>query len=1152
METKKYFEDLKEKVDEIYSVATLARKKGLDPVDEVEIPLAASMAEKVVGLISTIYPQMMGSGIANRILDLEGEYGKLDPTVLFKIAEEVADQKFCKFSSVLESMDAGIRVGIAYITLGVVSSPIEGYTGIEIGKTRDKKEYIIANFAGPIRSAGTTASCVALILIDFMREKFGFAKYDPTEKEVRRFFAELSDFHERITNLQYMPTEEEMIFLARHLPIQVSGDPSEKLEVSNYKNLERVNTNNLRSGVCLVLGEGLAQKAAKGFRLLNQARKNGIVATGFDFLKEYVEIHERRILGKGKSNESPTYIKDLVAGRPVYGHPARSGGFRFRYGRGRSSGFSAVSVHPATMGITDGFLAIGTQLKVEKPTKGCAVTTCDEIEGPIVKLKNGSVIQVNTKKRAEEIYNDVEEIIYLGDILFPFSDLLNRNSNLIKPGYVEEWWYSELKKEGFLEKINYYDVSLDDAIKYSKKYGVPLHPKYISYWTQITRDEFVELIKWIKHAEFSSNLVFPWTKKDREKFYIGKRALEILGVPHTVSLESVILDKNIGRAFLLNLGLDIDNFSSQKVNFSDEEIINSASTPLEIVNSLSPFKMKDKAGEFIGARMGRPEKAKIRKLIGSPNVLFPVGEQGGRLRSVEAACEAGFVKNMFPLYYCESCERESIYRKCETCGAKTRKRYYFSDIKEKSFDNKIEYSSREGTPSCIQKIDVNHYFDVAKESLGIIKEDLPPLIKGVRGLSSESKIPEQISKGILRAKHGLQVNKDGTIRMDATELPLVSFKPKEIGTSIQKLKELGYDEDIYGNSLVSDDQILELMPHDVLIPNSPETPDEKGEEVFIKICNFVDEMLSKIYGLPKYYNVKTREDLVGTLGVCMAPHNCAGVICRFIGFSKTLGLMASPYMHAAIRRDCDGDEAAIMLLGDVLINFSRKFLPSHRGGNQDAPLVLNSKIDAGEVDDQILDFEAVSEYPLELYTLAEEKAHSSKVNILTIRKILKEGKDPFKKLGFTHNTNNINEGVLCSSYKLLENMEEKVNHQMGLAEKLRSVDTSDTARLIIDRHFIRDLRGNLRKFSMQEFRCVKCNEIVRRPPLDGKCPACGGKLIFTINEGGIKKYLDPALNLAKRYNLSPYLQQNLALVKNYIDSIFGKELEKQKAISEFL
>jgi DNA polymerase II large subunit len=284
----------------------------------------------------------------------------------------------------------------------------------------------------------------------------------------------------------------------------------------------------------------------------------------------------------------------------------------------------------------------------------------------------------------------------------------------------------------------------------------------------------------------------------------------------------------------------------------------------------------------------------------------------------------------------------------------------------------------------------------------------------------------------------------------------------------------------------------------------------------------------------------------------MAPHNCAGVVCRFIGFSNTLSLMASPYMHAAIRRDCDGDEAALMLLGDVLINFSRKYLPNRRGATQDAPLVLNVRIDAGEVDDQILDFEYLNEYPLELYQLAERKEHSSKVEVNTVKKILKEDRDPFIDVGFTHDTLDFNQGVLCSSYKLLEKMEDKVGHQMKLVEKLRSVDTTDTARLIIDRHFLRDLKGNLRKFSMQEFRCVDCNEIVRRPPLSGKCPNCGShKLIFTIHEGGIKKYLDPALNLAKEYNLSRYLKQNLELVKGYIDSIFGKEKEKQVALNDY-
>ena len=195
METEKYFKDLEKNVRKVYELVGEARAKGLDPVDKVEVPLALSMAEKVVGLISIKYPQVVNSGIAERILELEKEYGKLDPTVAFKIAEEVAKQKFCKFATLLEAIDAGIRVGFAYSTIGVVSPPLEGFTELKLGKTREGKDYFVAYFSGPIRSAGTTASCVVLMIIDYLRELFGYAKYDPSEEEVRRYVTENMDYH---------------------------------------------------------------------------------------------------------------------------------------------------------------------------------------------------------------------------------------------------------------------------------------------------------------------------------------------------------------------------------------------------------------------------------------------------------------------------------------------------------------------------------------------------------------------------------------------------------------------------------------------------------------------------------------------------------------------------------------------------------------------------------------------------------------------------------------------------------------------------------------------------------------------------------------------------------------------------------------------
>jgi len=1154
--TEEYFENLNTGVRKEYALANMARSKGLDPEEKVEIPLAMTMAEKSVGLITTIYPDLPVQEITKRMLELEEQFGKLDTSVSFFIAKEIAEEKFHKFKDRLEAIDAGIRIGFAYLTLGVVASPIEGYTGLRLGKTRNGEDYFIANFSGPIRSAGTTATCVVLMLIDFLREHFGYAKYDPDEKEVKRYVTENTDYHERITNLQYFPTEEEMEFLAKNLPIQIDGDPTEKREVSNYKDLPRVPTNFIRGGMCLTFSEGLAQKAQKGLMRLNSPKKAGLKCTGWDWLTEYIGIHKKR--EKGVGDVVATYIKDLVAGRPVYGHPGESGGFRFRYGRSRTAGFSAVSISPVTMGITGGFLSHGTQLKIEKPTKGCIVTSCDKLDGPIVKLKDGSVLRLKTLEEAKKIYNDVLEITYLGDILFPLGDVIDRNSPLLKPGYVQEWWGLEveekLKITGEEKTFDAFSISLDEAIKFSEKYLVALHPNFIFFWTQISKEDFFELANWMKGAIWRGEgeivkIVLPFGEHSRKDLAKAKRALEILGVEHKVFLDNVVIESD-ARALIKNLGLK-ELLDGESFKESIEEILkkisgksfSNSNDTLEIINSISKYQIKDKAGTFIGTRMGRPEKAKLRKLTGSPNILFPVASQGGRLRSVQAAIVEGHVRSDWPLFFCK-CGNETIYQSCEKCGQKTKAKWNCRACKKITEEPCKEHEGNSSQYSR-KNLDIKHFFNVATKKLGFEDFELPPLIKGVRGLSNDSKSCENLSKGILRAKYNLAVNKDGTIRYDATEIPLTHFKPLEIRTSIEKLRELGYTKDINGEQLSRNDQTLELMPHDIVLPSCSLTADEKADDVFFNIANFVDEELKRFYGISTYYNLKSKNDLIGHLVACMAPHNCAGVIGRIIGFSELQGLVASPYMHAAMRRDCDGDEAAVMLLMDVLLNFSKKFLPSHRGATQDAPLVLNARIRAGEVDDQILSFEVCNHYPLEVYLFAEKGEHSSKCNIETVKSRLKSNQDPFVGIGFTHDSSNFNEGVVNGSYKSIPTMKEKVEKQMELVTKIRAVNTEDVARLVIERHFIRDIRGNLRKFAKQTFRCVGCNEIYRRVPLIGKCLKCSGKIIFTITEGAIRKYLDPAMDLAKNYNISSYTREGMELTKNYIESIFGKDNERQ-------
>lgn len=1161
---KSYFKELNEQLKKVYDLATIARKKGFDPEDKVDIPIARNMAERVEGLISALAPQIVGKGIPERILELEKKYGVLDWRISLLIAEEIAKEKFCKFDSKKEAMEIGIRVGFAYHTLGTVASPLEGFLGIDIRKRRDGKEYFALNYAGPIRSAGGTGGSVSVLIADYVRKKMGYSVYDPSEKEVKRMITEVYDYHERVNNLQYLPSEEEVKFLIEHLPVQIDGAESSKFTVSNYKDLDRIGTNLIRGGVCLVVGECLCQKAPKMWKYLSKW------GTDFDlddwlFFKDFVKLADKMHAKKGKGDSSAkllpnyTFIKDMVAGRPVFTHPMANGGFRLRYGRSRISGYSNASINPATMEISNDFLAYGTQIKVERPSKGATVGPCEYLEGPVVKLNDGSVLRLEKKEKARKYKKMVKEILYLGDILFPYGDFYNRAHKLVPSAYVEEWWAQEFEKaivdsfgtldfekagdmmamdakvvEDIIKEPIFSLLSVQHAFSISKVFNIPLHPRYLYYWNTINKDDFLRLIAWIRSGKVvqENGLIKKIVIRSKEE---EKRLLELIGLPHIfVNHEYVVIEDGPARC-LYNM------------NIFNSEIKYDGESPIEILSNISGIQIKDKNGTYIGARMGRPEKGKLRKLKGSPHVLFPVGEEGGKTRSFQNSLKAGVIKGEFPVYFCDKCKKQTIFPVCEKCGSKTRRMYYCR--KCGLLDHPCEIHKDLNQSYMKQELPIKEYFANVLKQLGL--RAFPDLIKGVRGTSNKDHIPENLAKGILRAKHSLNVNKDGTIRFDMTQLPITHFKPKEIHTSIERLKELGYEKDIYNKELKDENQVVEIKPQDVILPRCTEVDVEGADKVFLRASQFIDEELARFYKLKPFYKITNSSGLVGQLVLILAPHTSAAILGRIIGFSNNQGLLAHPYIHAATRRDCDGDEACAMLALDAFLNFSRQYLPNHRGATQDAPLVLTSNINPNEVDDMVFDLDVAWRYPIEFYEATLDYKMPYDVKIETINDRLKT-EDPYSNHGFTFPVNDINNANLCSSYKTLPSMKEKLDMQMDLAVKIRAVESSDVARLVIERHFLKDIKGNLRKFSMQHFRCVKCNENYRRPPLSGKCTKCGGKIIFTISKGFIVKYLKPALDLANKYDVSPYLKQSLELLQIRVESVFGRDKEKQEGLTKWV
>ncbi|MFP4112464.1 MAG: DNA polymerase II large subunit [Candidatus Woesearchaeota archaeon] len=1171
-----YFEILSSQVEKEKVIAQAARKKGYDPEKDIEIKLAKNMAERVVGLISTVAPQLVDSNAVSRIIELEKEYGAQNWRVALKIAEEIAKERFCKFPNKKEAMEVGIRMGFAYVTVGVVSSPLEGFTEIILKKRNDDgKEYFCLNFSGPIRNAGGTAASVAVLIADFVRKKMGYAQWDPTEDEIRRGYTEVYDYHERVTNLQYKPSRNEMEFLIKNMPLEISGDPTEEIEVSNYKDLPRTKTNRIRGGMCLIYSSCIPLKAPKIWKQLSKWGHE-MDLEQWDFLEEFVHIQkEMKAKGKTTSNENDgqkikpdfTYIADLVAGRPVFGHPLRSGGFRLRYGRTRLSGYSAQAMHPATMHVMNDFIAIGTQLKVERPGKAAAYTPCDSLEGPIVRLKDGSVVKLQSEKKAVEYKNDIEKIIYNGDILINYGDFFNRAHILAPPGYCEEWWALELEKKivdmfgslDFDKVSEFIDIPSEDierivrnplrykpsvyfAYNISSKLEVPLHPKYTLFWKLITRDQLLRFFDWIFKAKVIKennriSRIVLLMKEDKE-------ILEKLGLEHKVlNNEYVIIERDFAYLF-------IRMFSMAKSKLSDIIRImneNQDDDSLELVNKISTLKMRDKAGIFVGSRMGRPEKAKMRKLTGSPHVLFPVGEQGGKYRSFQGALQQGFIEAEFPIYKCPSTGKDSVFSISEDTDEPTIQHYISKngnlvkaeDAKKdpEKYKDYFKYSK--------QKININ---DIFRKFLSKLDTKIyPDLIKGVRGTVNKEHIPEHLIKGILRAKHNIYVNKDGTVRYDCSEVPITHFKPGEVGASVDKLRAMGYTKDINGTELTNPDQVVEIKPQDIVLPACVEALEEPSDDVLFRVTKFIDELFMGLYGMEPYYNCKSKEDLIGQLVIGLAPHTSAGILCRIVGFSKSQGFFAHPMIHAAMRRDTDGDESCFFLLMDGFLNFSKRYLPSSRGSTMDAPLVLTTKLLPAEVDDMVFDMEMVWRYPLEFYEACLEYKMPWDVKMKQLNDCLNTPCQ-YEGFGFTHSVSDMNKGVKCSAYKTLPSMEDKLKSQMDLAVKLSSVDESDVARLVIEKHFMKDLKGNLRKFSQQQFRCVHCNEKYRRPPLLGKCPACGGKIIFTISEGSVGKYLEPSISLAKNYHVDSYLSQTIDLTRRRFEDVFGREKEKQSSL----
>ncbi len=879
-EMEKYGNTLMDGLNRAIALAKEARSRGLDPSLDVEIPIASDLADRVEALLGI-------KGVAARIRELESQMSREEAAL--RIGDDFVARRFGEKNND-EILDHSIRTAMALLTEGVVSAPTEGIAKVGVGKNDDGSTYLKIYYAGPIRSAGGTAQALSVLVGDYVRQKLGIDRYRPRQVEVERYIEEIRQYNS-IMNLQYLPSEAEIRLIVENCPVCIDGEATEKEEVSGHRNLDRVETNAVRGGMALVLAEGIAGKARK---LKSKVEKMNM--DGWDWLDKLIAGSAKPGADENFLGVKPLdkYLRDLIGGRPVFSYPMRKGGFRLRYGRSRNTGFATAGFNPATLHLLGGFLAVGTQMKLERPGKACGVVPVDTIEGPTVRLTGGEVIRVDDEKTALAVLSKVERILDVGEILVAYGDFLENNHPLVPAGYCEEWW---LLDQGPGTKPPRDET---EALAVAGTGGY-LHPAYTWFWDDISADQIQLLV----------GAVSGTGKIDDGGLVIAldpnvKEALETLLIPHKVSGGMIRI--RTFRAFIACLGLD--EHLKRRATWTTAP---SDALPLALVMHLSGLRLRSRSGLRIGGRMGRPGKSKPRKMSPPPHALFPLGESGGARRSFQEASihteesdahateidfqkEGGIIEIEVGRRRCSGCGEITYLNRCQKCGNHTTP---VNTCPKCGHEVATERCPKCDVPAtCSQRISLNVKAEYAQamERLGIKRESIA-LVKGVKGVISREKTVEAMEKGILRAQQDIYVFKDGTTRFDMIDLPLTHIRPDEIRVPVEKMRELGYIKDINGYDLQNGKQIVEMHPQDLLVSDS-------CADYMVKVAQFIDDELTRLYGLPAFYNLKTREDLVGHLVIGLAPHTSAGVLARIIGFTRANVGYAHPFFHAAKRRNC--------------------------------------------------------------------------------------------------------------------------------------------------------------------------------------------------------------------------------------------------------
>ncbi|MDP6379474.1 MAG: hypothetical protein QF885_07480, partial [Candidatus Thalassarchaeaceae archaeon] len=436
-EMEAYQEWMDGRCDIEYQIAEKARSLGKDIIEHVEIPRASDLADRTEKLL---VDHLDGLEIAD---ELRGILGREDrETASIEMSKHVAKRMHARTGDMVKAIEIGLRVGLAILTEAVLVAPLEGISNVRLLNNANGSQFVSVDFCGPIRAAGGTAQALAVLITDVVRRELGVGRYIARYEEIERVKEEFGLYR---GNLQYKPSPEEIESIVTACPVMVNGESTESEECAGFGNIENVDGTRVRGGVLLVIGEGLCLKAPKVRKHTERLNIEGWeFITHFANKDKSIEEGDKLSFKRRTITPNDRFMKEIIAGRPVFGETLSAGGFRLRYGRTRATGLAAASLSPITMHALGNFIAVGTQLKIERPGKACAITPSDTLQGPTILHNSGCFGRIDILDKWPELENETNIIWDNGEIMLGYGEFLENNKNLVPSGYNRDWWSAEI------------------------------------------------------------------------------------------------------------------------------------------------------------------------------------------------------------------------------------------------------------------------------------------------------------------------------------------------------------------------------------------------------------------------------------------------------------------------------------------------------------------------------------------------------------------------------------------------------------------------------------------------------------------------------------------------------------------------------------